>query len=283
MEDMEIRDAVFVYRLAGGDRLSWHGRYHAHGTDEYEIHFFLEGRGIFRNNSARTVISGGKVFLTGPNEFHSIIPESVSAPITYFAVLFSFSNSGPDDLIRRLDYCLEQNGHSVTADSKYRFQFEDILQMGRSNDAVLRESAGHLLMSLLYRFFGQSGGTAPPADQGGKNRGYHVHTQKALMIMEKSVRKQMKVSDIAEKIGLSGEHFIRLFRKEIRMTPHQYFIRLKIEGASALLISSDKKVGDISDYFGFENQFHFSRVFKKCTGLSPAEYRRIYLQKADLL
>jgi AraC-like DNA-binding protein len=65
------------------------------------------------------------------------------------------------------------------------------------------------------------------------------------------------------------------------MTPHQYFLRLKIEGASGLLMSSDKNVGEISDYFGFENQFHFSRMFKKCTGLSPLAYRKTYLQKVD--
>jgi transcriptional regulator GlxA family with amidase domain len=93
----------------------------------------------------------------------------------------------------------------------------------------------------------------------------------------------MKVSDIAKKIELSEEHFIRLFRKDMRMTPHQYFLRLKIEGASALLISSRKTIGEISDWFGFENQFHFSRMFKKCTGLAPLEYRKTYLQKVDLV
>jgi len=65
------------------------------------------------------------------------------------------------------------------------------------------------------------------------------------------------------------------------MTTHQYFTRLKVEGASGLLMSTDKSVGEISDWFGFENQFHFSRIFKKCTGMSPVAYRRTYLQTVD--
>jgi AraC-like DNA-binding protein len=283
---MEIRDSIFVYRSAGGEQLSWHGRYHAHEVDEYEIHFFLEGQGSFLCNSSRRIISGGKVFLTGPKEFHSILPDAVSVPITYFAVLFSFSQNDPPDLVRHLKNCLEQGKQVFPVDSKFRFQFEELLEMSRSNDAALKESAVHLLISLLYRFFGcysgNTGGDSLLENQTDR-KGYHIHTEKALLLMQRFVRENMKISGIAQKIGLSEEHFIRVFRKDMRMTPHQYFLRLKIEGASGLLMSSDKNVGEISDYFGFENQFHFSRMFKKCTGLSPIAYRKTYLQKVDLL
>jgi AraC-like DNA-binding protein len=282
---MKIRDSVFVYRSAGGEQLSWHGRYHAHEVDEYEIHFFLEGQGSFLCNSSRRIISGGKIFLTGPKEFHSILPDAVSVPITYFAVLFSFSDTDPPDLVLHLKNCLEQGKQSFSVDSKFRFQFEELLEMSRSDDSALKESAVHLLISLLYRFFGRlSGDVSAEANrkeyQAGK-KGYQIHTEKALLIMQKFVRENIKIANIAQKIGLSEEHFIRVFRKDIRMTPHQYFLRLKIEGASGLLMSSDKNVGEISDYFGFENQFHFSRMFKKCTGLSPIVYRQTYLQRVD--
>jgi transcriptional regulator GlxA family with amidase domain len=99
--------------------------------------------------------------------------------------------------------------------------------------------------------------------------------------MQKNVHDNLGVDEIARILALSTEHFIRLFRAEIKLTPHQYMRRLKIEGASGLLISTTKSVGEISEWFGFENQFHFSRCFKKCTGISPLEYRKTYLQTAD--
>jgi len=130
----------------------------------------------------------------------------------------------------------------------------------------------------LYRWFGRGGEKREPAETGSKNQ---VHVEKALSLMTKMVRENSTIEDISWKLGLSEEHFIRVFRDEVRMTPYQYFTRLKVEGASGMLMSTDKSVGEISAWFGFENQFHFSRIFKKCTGMSPVEYRKTYLQIAD--
>jgi AraC-like DNA-binding protein len=279
---MTIEDSVFVYRLAGGDRtpgsdrLTWHGRYHAHSGTEYELHFFVDGSGSFLCNRTRYPVSGGQLFLSGPREFHSVVPDSAGHPLSYYAILFSLDESGSEDeirLIAALRHCLTERKTVLTISANFRFQFEDLLQMDRSSEGALRESARHLLISFLFRWFGQYSPQPVP-----RNR---AHVEKALALMEKSVRENIKVEDLAWKIGLSDEHFIRIFRAEVRMTPHQYFQRLKVEGACGLLMSTDKTVGEISDWFGFENQFHFSRIFKKCTGMPPLEYRRTYLQTVD--
>lgn len=305
---MKIEDTLFVYRLgaptsgvranstertpATADRLSWHGRYHAHGAAEFELHFFLEGSGSFLCNRTVYPISGGRLFLTGPREFHSIIPEDVSVPLTYYAILFNLDDSEADGtdadgkhaggvdakLLAVLRSTLATRSTVLSVDPKFRFQFEDLLEMSKSADPGLRESALYLLASFLYRWFCRQTPARADNETGRTNR---LHAEKALALMQKSVRDNALIEDFARKLGLSEEHFIRIFRDEVHMTPHQYFMRLKIEGASGLLISTDRAIGDISAWFGFENQFHFSRVFRKCTGMSPAEYRRTYVQTVD--
>jgi AraC-like DNA-binding protein len=313
---MKIEDSVFVYRLSGGDRLSWHGRYHAHEAHEFEIHFFIEGAGQFQCNRTRYPISHGTLFLTGPREFHSIIPETGPdarpTPLSWYAFLFSFSPDAlPEyaELAERLEYALSSRKTVLSIDANFRFQFEDLYQLARSPDRAFRDSARHLLSSFLWRWFGRStqpdprdgtqpdprDGTQPdprdgthpasrapdPRAQLSSGHAEKAHVEKALSLMQKQVRENLRVEDIAWKLGLSTEHFIRIFRNQVRMTPGQYFTRLKVEGASGLLMSSDKSVGEISDWFGFENQFHFSRIFRKCTGMSPLEYRKTYLQVVD--
>jgi transcriptional regulator GlxA family with amidase domain len=108
-----------------------------------------------------------------------------------------------------------------------------------------------------------------------------IHVKKAVAIMEKSLRQSIGMDEIARLLALSPEYFTRIFRQEIKMSPLQYFLRLKIEGAAGLLISTNKRINEIARWFGFENQFHFSRVFRRYTSLSPLKYRKIYLQTVD--
>lgn len=290
---MIIEDSVFVYRLLEENRLSLHGRYHAHEANEFEIHFFIEGSGHFQCNNTRYVISNSTVYLTGPRQFHSVIPgASTTNPLSWYAFLFSFDlNSDVEDklLYEQLELALYLNQNVTSVDSNFRFQFEDLYQLARSKDNAFRGSARYLLASFLWRWFGREkdgssnlkNGLLDTSKRAKRQYADHIHVEKALAFMQSKVYENIRVDDISRQLNLSTEHFIRLFKTEVNMTPGQYFTRLKIEGASGLLMSTDKPIGEISDVFGFENQFHFSRIFKKCTGMSPMEYRKNYLQVKD--
>jgi AraC-like DNA-binding protein len=289
---MTIRDVVFVYHLVESERVAWHGRFHSHGYNEYEIHFFLDGYGTFICDKTRYPIAPGKFFLNRPQEFHSIIPDKTARPITYYAILFYVSDSDTE-LAVLLSEVFKNHQQMLTVSNAYRFQCEDIAQLYRSENTPLVTAATHLLSSLIYRVY-----QIPATHSDSKNvrrneastesygdfkneRAAGAHVTKALAIMQTCVRTSIGMDEIARILTLSTEHFCRTFKAETKMSPHQYFMRLKIEGASGLLISTSKKIGEIADWFGFENQFHFSRVFKSCTGLSPLQYRKTYLQTID--
>jgi AraC-like DNA-binding protein len=271
---MRIKDAVFVYRLAGGDKLAWHGRYHAHEPGEYEVHLFLEGQGVFLRGRSKYAIQGNSLFLTRPREFHSIVPGEVKGPLSYYAVLFEPDTEQSAD--RELTVLMGDGNLSrgMAIESRERFLIEELYRL--AGDAASRagheRAAEHLLLSLLYRWFAQSGETLtgpPTGDRSGR-------VERALGLMKKSLREKLSVGGLAGRLGLSEEHFIRLFHRELGMSPFQYFTRLRIEAASSFLVDTNLGVGDVAERFGFENPFHFSRIFKRCTGLSPREYRRVF-------
>ena len=274
---MRIKDVVFVYRLVGGDRLAWHGRYHTHGAREYELHYFLEGQGVFLSNRSRIEIEGNRLFLTRPREFHSILTEALSRPISYYAVLFEGEegDKADEEALRLLDHSSEAGARFLTLEARDRFLFEELHRLSRLPDDAQGRAASYQLLSLIHRWY------APRADAAAAGRTGSVHIEKALDWMARSTRAKLSVGDLAALLDLSEEHFIRIFRAELGMTPFQYFTRLKAEAASGFLASSRLPVASIAELFGFENPFHFPRVFKKCTGLSPAAYRRAYVQVAD--
>lgn len=83
-----------------------------------------------------------------------------------------------------------------------------------------------------------------------------------------------------QKIGFNIDYFRRCFREELSCTPLEYMTRLRIEQAEKLLTQRTfKSVENVSELCGFSDNFYFSKIFKKHTGLSPRDYRKKYLHK----
>ncbi|MCT1530522.1 helix-turn-helix domain-containing protein [Sphingobacterium daejeonense] len=81
------------------------------------------------------------------------------------------------------------------------------------------------------------------------------------------------VGYFAEKLHLSTNYFGDLIKKETGKTVLQ-FIHLKmIDIAKDLILENKKTINEIAYHLGFRYPAHFTRTFKKNTGLSPIEYR----------
>lgn len=80
---------------------------------------------------------------------------------------------------------------------------------------------------------------------------------------------------IAEAVGVHPVHLAREFRKHFHCTVGEYVRRLRVEYACRELSASDAPLAEIASAAGFSDQSHFSRIFKRLTGMTPARYRTI--------
>lgn len=74
---------------------------------------------------------------------------------------------------------------------------------------------------------------------------------------------------LAAQVGVSLNHLIRLFRKDLQSTPQQLWDRLRIEQARAHLRQPDIRVKEVAIELGFKHLSHFSKWFKRHTGKTP--------------
>ena len=264
---MDILDAVFVYQMRNENELRWHGRTHSHSESEFEVHYFLGGDGEFINGKTTYTISPGALFISTPHTIHSVRAKA-EAPVTYYAILLRVGEEEEDLAKLLMEHELNSPYHIGT---NYRFFFEEVKEKGLSESFNRRQSACHRLCSLLFLL--KDGSRGPSSDKESR------HLERALRIMQKNVMGTLTLSELAWELNLAESYFIRLFSKRMNQTPMKYYMKLKIEAASALLTCTELSVKEIAARLSFSSEFHFSKQFKLKTGLAPTFYRSRYLQQ----
>ena len=84
-----------------------------------------------------------------------------------------------------------------------------------------------------------------------------------------------RIGALASHAGMSPRYFEMLFSGEFGCTPKEYVLSLKMQLAKELLQSERYSVTDVSEQLGYGDIYHFSKIFKSKTGLSPSEYKRL--------
>ncbi len=97
--------------------------------------------------------------------------------------------------------------------------------------------------------------------------------QNAIAWMEKHLAQPVAINDLAEAMHTSYRTLNRRFVEVTGMTPLAYLQALKIERAKELLEVSNSDFETITEKVGYGDASSFRRLFKRATGLSPAQYR----------
>jgi AraC-like DNA-binding protein len=84
--------------------------------------------------------------------------------------------------------------------------------------------------------------------------------------------KDISIKKAAVYIGKSPSYITHQFKKHFQCTFHQYLLQFRINKAREFLKSMT--IEETADACGFKNRYHFSKVFKKFTGLTPRQYKK---------
>lgn len=88
--------------------------------------------------------------------------------------------------------------------------------------------------------------------------------------------RELKLEDVSSAVGFNAAYFSTLFRKETGQTFTNYLTDLRIRKAKELLCEKDVSVSDVAELVGYKDLKYFSRLFKKVTGISPSDYKKLY-------
>ena len=95
------------------------------------------------------------------------------------------------------------------------------------------------------------------------------HLAAAIACMGKNLDAPVSRSVIARELGISTRQLERLFGKYLNTSPRKYYMEMRLERASHLLVQTEMSIIDVAMACGFESPGHFSRVYRTAFGMTP--------------
>jgi two-component system response regulator YesN len=104
-----------------------------------------------------------------------------------------------------------------------------------------------------------------------------------LFFLKSNYHRNITLDLISKTFYIEPSYFCKLFKKCTGETYLSYLTNIRVSKACELLKNPEVRVYEVADRIGYENQRHFSQIFKKYTGMTPSEYKEnsIYTQKIE--
>jgi two-component system response regulator YesN len=98
--------------------------------------------------------------------------------------------------------------------------------------------------------------------------------KKACEYVLNHIDQEITLMTIADYLNISKNYFCSLFKQETGYNFLEYVTKVKMEWAKKLLREGNYKTYEVSEMLGYREASYFSRLFRKYTKLSPAEYKK---------
>jgi len=139
------------------------------------------------------------------------------------------------------------------------------VQSGAALDRMYGEALSTALAVHLLREYGAAV-RGPKRPYGGLPREKLV---RAVEYIQDQLDTDLTVSGIAQAVGLSPDHFTRLFKESTGQSPHRYVVEARVRKAKELLTTGKFTISEAAFHVGFADQSHLTRQFKRVFGLPP--------------
>ena len=233
----------------------------------YLLHFVLSGQGFFKTQTARYNLKKGECFLIRPGQL-TYYQADQNEPWEYAWVAFDGYE------VKHLLECTAFHSGSETAlvndfahAERYIMQIEDLF-LNNPQKELLQLSMFYALMDTLCC-------TQPCSQQPDMEYQYF---QKAFHYIAHNFSYPIKISEIANYVGIDRSYLYKLFVKYENCSPKQCLLKFRIESAKNMLSHEQYTITQSAFSSGFTDMAAFCKQFKKSTGITPTVYKE-QLQK----
>ena len=257
--------------------------YPLHQHKEFELNFIENGRGVRRvvGDSVEEIGDYDLVLVGGEDLEHVWEQGSCkSNDIREITIQFSGDIFSGELLAKNqfasIKKMLKRAGHGLS------FPVSAVMRVYSTIDTIAREQSRFVqFLKLLYVLYELS--VAEEVRVLASSSFAHVEkttesrrVQKVKQYIDENYSKPLRLSDLADLVGMTPVAFSRFFRQRTDRTLSEYIVDIRLGYAARMLVDSSKNISEICYECGFNNLSNFNRSFKTRKGLTPREFRAMF-------
>lgn len=99
---------------------------------------------------------------------------------------------------------------------------------------------------------------------------------KAKQYINKFYYMPLTLEEVSDYVGFNASYFSSIFKKEMNQSFSEYLTEIRMRYAKQMILNEDIGTTEVAERVGYNDKKYFAKVFKKNTGLTPYEYKKIY-------
>jgi len=241
-----------------------HHRKRKEGADEAILIYCMDGKGVLKLGTGNIELERGMAYTILPNVAHEYYADKDN-PWSILWLHFKGENlqTLPISSVETTPVILATPTENEVI-QRYFMRLFEIAKQGHTLGNMICLS--QLLLTIISEiYFFEKESHLSKVDR---------YLTKAVNYMYENLSKELTLDDVSLFMGLSRSYLNLIFKTHTKRSPLEFFTHLKIQQACKYLRLTNMYIYEISVLLGYEDQFYFSRIFKKIMGVSPKEYRK---------
>jgi len=230
--------------------------------NEYQMVYILAGRGSLEVDGVAYTVETGSLFLLFPEIPHAYRPDPATG---WTECWVGFTGPQVDALLAAgiigPSHPLYHPGYQAALVGS----FQTIFQQVREQAPLYQFRVCAEILKMLAETLGLERLSVQ------QTRAQEI-VEQAKAFIRASIPTVFDLERLGAEVRLSQAQLNEVFKAYTGMTPYQYCIHAKINRAKEILSGGESSVKEIAWRVGFDDQYYFSRLFKKKTGYSPSQW-----------
>ncbi|MCY7781752.1 MULTISPECIES: AraC family transcriptional regulator [unclassified Bacillus (in: firmicutes)] len=236
-------------------------------TDSYVLIFHLKGNGHISIGTTISPLQKKTLYVCPPNETFGFTSSSEGHIDACLIRLQSYIKETGQDV---LTPCTETELAklklvNVSHIENLATRLQELVALWNESSQFSQLKCVIEVQSLIYDLF-----TASLSDQ----TDTHSAIEKTKQYIETHSDKKITLAQLSQMAGISAKHYSETFKKWTGQSVTEFITNTRITKAKRLMARSNCKLKEIAHQTGYQDEFYFSRIFKKHTGCSPTSYMK---------